>query len=172
MLSLAKALAGKWSVIANFGSEEAIPNVASGKQQSGGTGSGEEFWRLGPGGFTFIDEEDIRAPFGEVFLVGFVWWDATTHSFRGMECTSQNPRGCDVQSSLQGVSLKWDGKQLVIDMDTSENGKKMIWHEVWSDITANSFTQTGYMGEAGGPLKRAVTIHGTRIADNSKESSK
>jgi len=35
---------------------------------------------------------------------------------------------------------------------------------VWSGITATSFTQTGEMGEVGGPLKLAVTIHGTKLA--------
>jgi hypothetical protein len=40
----------------------------------------------------------------------------------------------------------------------------MLWHEVWSDITATSFKQIGDMGEFGGPLKRAVTIQGTKIS--------
>jgi len=35
---------------------------------------------------------------------------------------------------------------------------------VFSDFTPNSFTQTGDMGEAGGPLKRVLIIHATRIA--------
>lgn len=30
--------------------------------------------------------------------------------------------------------------------------------------------QIGKMGEVGGPLKRPVTIHGTKAADDSKES--
>lgn len=42
--------------------------------------------------------------------------------------------------------------------------KKMVWHEVWSDITATSFTQTGDMGEVGGPLKRALTIHAVKAS--------
>jgi hypothetical protein len=43
--------------------------------------------------------------------------------------------------------------------------KKMSWHEVWAGITATSFTQIGDMGEVGGPLKRAITINGTKIPD-------
>ena len=50
-------------------------------------------------------------------------------------------------------------------MEFPQNGKKMVWHEVWSGITATSFTQTGEMGEVGAPLKRAVTIHGTKVAE-------
>jgi hypothetical protein len=43
-----------------------------------------------------------------------------------------------------------------------QNGERMTWHEVWSGITATSFTQTG---ELGGPLKRAIAIHGTKRVD-------
>ena len=41
----------------------------------------------------------------------------------------------------------------------------MTWHEIWSGISATSFTQVGEMGEVGSPLKRAVTIHGSRSGD-------
>ncbi len=34
-----------------------------------------------------------------------------------------------------------------------------------SGITPTSFTQTGDIGEVGSPLKRVVTIHGTRAAN-------
>jgi hypothetical protein len=34
---------------------------------------------------------------------------------------------------------------------------------VFCDFTSNSFTQTGDMGEVGGPLKRVLIIHATRI---------
>lgn len=64
--------------------------------------------------------------------------------------------------------LKWNGKQLIIDMEFPENGKKMMWHEVWSDITPTSFTQTGDMGKVGGSLKRVGTIHGTKVTGSAK----
>ena len=41
---------------------------------------------------------------------------------------------------------------------------RAIWHEVWSDINATVFTQTGEMGEVGGPHKKVVTIHGAKVA--------
>ena len=67
-------------------------------------------------------------------------------------------------------TLKWDGKQLTIDLQFPQNGKKMQWHEVWSDISSTSFTQTGEMGEVGGPMKRVLTIHGTRIVEEKRPS--
>jgi hypothetical protein len=41
----------------------------------------------------------------------------------------------------------------------------MLWHEEFGDITNNSFTQTGDMGEVGGMLKRVVTIHARKVAE-------
>lgn len=174
MLSLAKAFSGKWSITEKFEpaslAKPDVPRPAIKAASTGGEGYGEEVWRSGPGGFTFMEKEHNHSPLGEFSLVGFMWWDSTTKSFRGMECTSGNPHGCDVEDSLKGVSLKWDGKQLVVDMKFMENGKKMAWHEVFFNITPTSFTQTADMGEAGAPLKRWVTIHATKIAENTKES--
>jgi hypothetical protein len=67
--------------------------------------------------------------------------------------------------SYSNSKLTWDEKELVIDISFPQGGKEMLWHEVWSDITSKSFTQTGDMAEVGGPLKRAVTIKGTRVPD-------
>lgn len=163
MQSLVKALSGTWNVTMKFEPDGANPNAASKGEQSS-KGYGQQIWRAGPGGLTFIDEERMHMPFGPVNLVGFMWWDSTTKHLRGMECTNQNPAGCDVQGSLNGVSLKWDGKELVIDMTSEKNGKKSVWHETFAEITPTSFTQTGYSGDGSGPLKKVVTIHGVRAA--------
>src|ERR1700722_1091549 len=154
MESVTKALSGRWLVTMKFEPSEEMPKGAEGR--------GEEVWRSGPGGFTFMEEAETRTPFGVVFLTGFMWWDNADKKFCGMLCTSQNRRGCDPQGSLNDVHLSWDGKQLVVDIDSVHNGKKMLWHEVFFDITSKSFTQTGDAGEAGGPLKRVLTIHATK----------
>jgi hypothetical protein len=155
--SLIKALSGKWSVSVKFEPNAAMPN--------GVNGTGEETWRAGPGGFTFLDEEHLPTPAGDVFLLGIIWWDGKTKSFHGMECNNQLPYTCDLNGALNDVTMKWDGKEFTIDeLETSPDGKKTIWHEVWSDITPTSFTQTGDMGVPGGPFSRVMTIHGTRVA--------
>lgn len=112
-----------------------------------------------------MEEEHVRAPSEEMFLIAFHWWDKTNNSLRGMLCNNSGPTACDF-NTYSSSSLKWDGKQLTIDMEFPQNGKKMTWHEVWSGITGTSFTQTGEMGEVGGALKRAVTIHGTKSKDS------
>jgi hypothetical protein len=87
-----------------------------------------------------------------------------------MLCNNSGPAACNVES-YSNSTLKWDGKQLIIDMQFPQKDKKMLWHEVWSDITATSFTQTGEIGEVGGQLKRAVTVHGTKLAKPSPSSA-
>ena len=157
MQSLIKALSGKWSVSVKFEPNAAMPN--------GVNGTGEETWRAGPGGFTFLDEEHLPTPGGDVFLLGIIWWDGKTKSFHGMECNNQLPYTCDLKGAPNDVTMKWDGKEFTIDeLETSPDGKKTMWHEVWSDITPISFTQTGDMGVPGGPFNRFLTIHGTRVA--------
>ena len=108
-----------------------------------------------------MEEEHVRAPSSEVFLIAFHWWDKTTNSLRGMLCNNSGPAACDF-NSYSNSSLKWDEKQLTIDLEFPQNGKKMTWHEVWAGITATSFMQIGEMGEVGSPLKRNVTINGLR----------
>ena len=155
MRSLAKALSGNWTTTYEFAS--------GGLSQTGGTGSGEENWRTGPGGYVLMEEEHVRSPSSEMFLIAFHWWDKTTNSLRGMLCNNSGPAACDF-NTYSNSSLQWDGKQLTIDLQFPQSGKNMTWHEVWSGITATSFTQIGEMGAAGGPLKRAITIHGTKVA--------
>jgi hypothetical protein len=84
---------------------------------------------------------------------------------RGLWCVNTNPQGCDLQSAVSGFGPKWDGKQLVIHTEFPRDGKNFVWHEVFSDITPSSFVQTADIGEKSGPLKRWITIHGTRIVD-------
>lgn len=161
--SLEKALVGRWSTTYEFEPGGMSPNAK-------GSGSGEEVWRTSPGRFVLMEEEQVHAPFGEFFVFAIHWWDKSTNSLRGMLCNNSGPAACNVDSYANST-LKWDGKQLTIDMQFPEHGKEMLWHEVWSDITSSSFTQTGDVGEVGGPLKRAVTIHGTKVAKPASSSA-
>ncbi|MBZ5652838.1 MAG: DUF1579 domain-containing protein [Acidobacteriia bacterium] len=162
--SLTKALSGEWSLNVKFEPDATMPN--------GLVNTGEETWRPGPGGFTLLEEEHLRMPQGEVFLLGIVWWNTATKRFQGMECQNLLPYTCDVKGAQSDITMSWDGKQFIIDeIETSTAGKKSIWHEVWSDITPTSFTQTGEYGEPGGPRKRLFTIHATRVTTQSRRDA-
>ncbi|HET9803705.1 MAG TPA: hypothetical protein VFP96_10740 [Candidatus Acidoferrum sp.] len=154
--SLEKALLGEWTTKYAF--------EPGGISSASGTGSGEEAWRAGPGGFVLLEEEHVHTPSNEMFLLALHWWDNTTKSLRGMLCNNSGPAACDF-NTYSNSSLNWDGKQLTIDLRFPQRDKKMNWHEVWSGITGTSFTQTGEIGEVDSVLKREVTIHGTKSAE-------
>jgi hypothetical protein len=56
-----------------------------------------------------MEEEHVRSPFGEVYLIAFNWWDKNTNSLRGMLCNNSGPAACDF-NTYSDSSLKWDGK--------------------------------------------------------------
>ena len=117
-----------------------------------------------------MEEEHIKSVNDEQFLIAFHWWDNTTNSLRGMLCNNSGTAACNLDT-YSNSTLKWEGKQLTIELRFPQKDKKMLWHEVWSDISSSSFTQTGDMGEEGGPLKRALTIHGTRSSEHASGSA-
>jgi hypothetical protein len=161
MVSITKALAGTWSATYTF-----IPEAPA----TDSTARGEVTWEPGPGGFTLLEKEHVSRVAGEQFLLLILWWDDSTHRFRSMLCSNSGVEACDV-TSYTNSTLSWDGKTLVLDFPFTEGRRQMRWHGVWSDIAATSFTETGDVGEAGGPLKRVLTIHATRIAQKSRDSS-
>jgi hypothetical protein len=161
MLSLTKALAGTWAVEDTFA--PLGDNQDSISTPKGGRGHGVQVWRAGPGGFTFMEEEHNYTPAGEVFIVGYTWWDATRKRFGGMECNSQWPKGCDLTSAMSLVDLSWDGKRFVVDIRSEKDPKKLVWHEVFSEITPTTFLQTADVAMPNGSMKRWMTIHATRI---------
>jgi hypothetical protein len=154
--TLTKALAGRWSTREKYEPGEPTPN--------GGVGQGETLWRPGPGGFTLLEEYHSQTPIGELFGFGLVWWDETK-GLQHMWCMNLYPTGCEMFPGPPLPGPKWDGKQLVVDTESEIAGKKFVWHEVISDITPTSFTQTADIGESGGALKRWFTIHATKITD-------
>jgi len=158
--SLTQSLSGNWATSVKFEPSPDMPN--------GFSGTGAANWRTAAGGITLLEEERMPSPAGDMFLLGIIWWDSKTNSLHGMECNNQLPYVCDLKGGLNDITMSWDGKQFAIDEIETHNGKKTLWHEVWTDITPNSFTQTGDVSEPGGSPKRVMTIHATRAADNAK----
>lgn len=58
----------------------------------------------------------------------------------------------------------WEGGQFVVGDEFERDGRKVVYREVFSDFTSDSFTQTIYEGESGGELKRKLTIHAAKVA--------
>jgi len=152
--SLIKAFAGKWSTQEKYEPVFLTPN--------GGTGRGETIFRPGPGGFTLEEEYRAQTPAGPLFGLGVIWYDSAK-GLQHLWCINIYPDGCEMFPPPPQPGPQWDGKKLVLHVETDQGGKKMIFHEVIRDITPTSYTQTGDVGESGAPLKRWFTIHATRV---------
>ena len=149
---LSNAFLGTWSVTEKIEPSQTMPN--------GGTGRGEEVYRLGPGERSFTEELHLNEPAGEISGFGVAWWDEKAKGYRAVWCDSENPAGCSLMAHL----AKWEGDQFVLGDEFEKDGKKFIFKEVFSQITPTSFTQTLYQGEAGEELKRLSTIYATKLA--------
>lgn len=152
--SLTAALSGRWSTTEKYDAMFMTPK--------GGTGAGEQIFRPGPGGFTVLENYHSKTPAGELFGFGLIWWDQTK-GLQHMWCINVYPTGCQMFPAPPQPGPKWDGKRLVLHMEDEQQGKKMIWHEVFSDITSTSYTQTVDIGESPNQLKRWLTIHAKKV---------
>ena len=158
--SLTTALSGKWPLSVKF---EPSPEMPNGYQ-----GTGEETWSAGPGGYTLLEDERVPTSSGKVYLLGIIWWDGQTKSLRGMECNNQLPYTCDLKGALNDITMNWDGQQFTIDEWETHGGKRTQWHEVWSDITAASFTQTGEVRQSDGSSAKFMSMRATKVAESGK----
>jgi len=156
--ALTRALAGKWKLDVRFdaGAMGGTKNIE---------GPGEESWSAGPGGITLIEQEHFPSPQGDTFLLGVIWWDGARNQLGGMECNSHLPMTCDLKGGLNDITISWDGKTFRIDELETHNGPHTIWHESWTDITADSFTQTGDVTNPDGTTARFMTVHGKRVKE-------
>ncbi len=148
--SLTKALAGTWSTTEKYEPLFLTPN--------GGSGTGEQVFRSGPGGFTLLENYHSKNPAGELFGFGLIWWDKGK-GLQHIWCINVYPTGCEMFPAPPQPGPKWDGKQLVIHIEQEQQGKKMIWHEVIADISPNSYTQTIDIGESPSQMRRWLTMH-------------
>lgn len=152
MQALIRALSGRWTIREKFELDEWTPN--------GGNGEGEETWRAGPGGVTFMEEIHDNGAGRELFGEALLWWDQD-RGLQALWCDQNNPRGCD----LTGLAVQWDGRQLAFDTEAARGDGKVLTHEVFTNITPDSFEQTVDVGETKETMKRWLTIQGTRTRE-------
>ena len=150
MQKLLSAMSGTWACHFDYAPSERRPN--------GGTAEGKVVFRSGPGGRSMIEVETAKEASGETSGMSVTWWDAQARGYRAIWCDDKMPGGCTVMSRL----ANWEGKDFVLGDEFTRDGKKLVFREVVSDITPNSFMQTLSQGEAGKELKTIVTIHATR----------
>lgn len=119
--------------------------------------------RAAPEGLTLTDEESITAGRLKMIIMGLFWMDRQTHELHALDCNNQNPHTCGLNDTIEGVAVRWDGKELTVDeTEAASDGTPMISRVVWSDITGSSFVEAGYLGPPDGPFKKGMIIRATR----------
>jgi len=156
MPALIKAFEGHWSLKLQFEPSKDTPR--------GLDGTGEETWHAGPEGLTLTDEEILAAGPHTSIVVGIFWRDPKTKAFHALDCSNEIPVTCDLKGAISDVVVHWTGSKLTVDEKEFSQGRMMTSRVAWSDITANTFTETGYLAPPGGPFKKVMTIHATRAA--------
>lgn len=159
--SLVRALSGSWTLRIQFEEEQGKPRPAETR--------GTETWRASEDGLVLIEEEHLPTPGRDLHLLALIWQDRKTQALGGVECNGGNPHVCDLKGALNDITIRWDGKQLVIEeIEHRPTGQTMLWREAYSEITPRSFTQTGDIGPPAGPMKRVFTIHAVRATDRAR----
>ena len=115
-----------------------------------------------PQGLTLTDEEVFSAGPQTIIVVGLLWRDLKTKEFHALDCSNQMSNTCDLKGAVDDVVVRWTGSELTIDEKQLSDGKMMTSRVVWSDITSNTFTETGYLAAPGGQFQKVMTIHATR----------
>ncbi|HXN22446.1 MAG TPA: DUF1579 family protein [Candidatus Dormibacteraeota bacterium] len=149
-----KMFGGMWSTSEKIEASEFMPQ--------GGTGSGTDSMKAGPGGNSLVNDYRSRGSMGSFAGHGIIFWDAKRQAFSSVWCDSMSPNGCE-----SGMSGKWEGDDLVFNSETEMMGKKVQSKQVYTDIKPASFTFYIDSSTDGGPIKRAMTIKYTKKSANS-----
>jgi hypothetical protein len=116
---------------------------------------GQEIWRIGPGGRSLMEEYDEYDPTGPIHEFGIAWWDPVEKGQKILWCGDYQPSGCAL---APGVA-RWEGSSLTQTVEADESGKHVVRQEIFTDITAMSFTQVLKEGPSLAELKTTTTIH-------------
>jgi hypothetical protein len=156
MQTLINALSGRWSLKLKFEPSSEMPQ--------GLETTGNETWHAGPEGLTFTDEEVFSVGPQTAVVVGFFWRDKKSKEFHAMDCSNEMSNTCDIKGATDDVVVHWTGTELTVDEKELSQGKMMTSRVKWSDITSNTFTETGYLAPPGGAFQVVMTVHATRAA--------
>jgi hypothetical protein len=152
MQRVAKMLVGTWKVEEDF--------APGGSRPHGGKGTGHSVIRVGPGGFSLIEDFVSSSAGGGVdHLFGVYWWDKAAQGLRSFGCDDLSGEGC---SMLDGVG-RWVGNEVVTHFKMHDGSKTIPGRIVWAEKENGSFTATMYVADASGAMKRDWTFLHVRV---------
>ena len=141
-----RALVGTWSSDETFEPSPFMP---------GGTATGTNTVRLGPGGFTVLMEQRSKsATMGSFAGHGVLTWDPNEKAYKTVWADSMTP-GVTVDTGHK------EGDNIVYTGEITMGGKKIATKTVIADRTPTSYTLTGYANDGSGE-KKTMTIKFTK----------
>jgi hypothetical protein len=140
-----RALVGTWNIEVTFEQTPMMP---------GGTATGTNTVRLGPGGFTVLMENRSKGSWGALSGHGVLTWDPNEKAYKTYWSDSMTP-GVTISTGHQ------EGENIVYTGEVMMGGKKMSIRDVVSDRTPTSYTMTEFMNDGSGE-KQSMTIKCTK----------
>ena len=145
MQKLSKLLVGTWRT-----SEKMEPMPEMGLP-NGGSGTGTEVVKAGPGGFSVVVDYKSHGPMGPFAGHGVTFWDAKEQAYKSFWTDSMGGQG-------EFTTGKWEGNDLVFTGESEMQGKKYKTQQKFTEITPTSFTFKLASAEEGQPMKEGMTI--------------
>jgi hypothetical protein len=151
MERLIRALAGEWDTEDTF-----EPDGSTGGRT---TAHSLETFRPGPNRLSLIEEYRGKDPGDRSRGLGVFWWEEASGGIHVLWCDNGTPEsGCRLLSEL-GI---WQSNNFVLtDVHRAANNE-LYRREVWSDLAADSFTQTIFQGESMDTMRKFLTIKAHR----------
>ena len=122
----------------------------------GGTATGTNTARLGPGGFSVLIDQRSKSAMGPFVGHGVFTWDPNDKVYRFTWVDSMTP-GVVIETGRK------DGDRIVLTGEAAVMGKKVAIKDVIADRTPTSYTLTSFMNDGSGE-KKIMTIRFTKQA--------
>jgi quercetin dioxygenase-like cupin family protein len=146
-------LLGTWQATDSYEKTPFAPN--------GGSGSGTYETTLGPGGASLLTDYRYQGPQGESSGHQVITWDPKRDQYMGYVVTSRSPGGIV-------VSGNWEGESLALSGAFEMRGMKVVFKQVFSDITGDSMLLRQFNRVEGGPSLLFGTTQFTKTARRSR----
>ncbi len=146
---LIKMFSGTWIASEKMEPSEFAPQ--------GGTGTGTDTVKAGPGGRSLVGDYRSKGSMGSFAGHGIIYWDPKRQAYSSVWCDSMTAEGCEV-----GATGKWEGNDLVFHSEGEMMGKKVHSKQVYTDLQPDAYTFYIDSSIDGGPMKRSLTINYTR----------
>ncbi len=139
-------LNGTWDLAITYEPTEYNPD--------GGTVTGREISRPGPGGFSLIFQTDSKDS-NDFAALGIIEWSPAEKAYSLHWLNSLSPTGAYFKGSWEGEDLVFNGKESMM-------GPELASRHSITKIKPGAFTYTIDMGPSPDELKRVITIEYTK----------